>query len=324
MSKPKRHHYVQRAHLDRWSDPSGNIYICDLTNGNIYEGPAKSAAWEKYYYSIDDPKHPEFKFEIEEFLGTDIEGPAVPIIQKFCDDWRLSAEEKDKLALYIAFQKLRVPFFEKFSNQIAESMTKEGILKTLKDDHQFGKFMTENAEKYNAIGKPPSREELIKTVEENRIKIEYPRAQSLKNMLQLSLPLNDLYLQSRWVLLEAKESSFIISDNPAVTIYLGKKDGNTGVSETTFPLSPKYCLLINQEERGEIVASDESADGVKELNRRTLLHATRFLFGNDRVLLEESYKEFKRLEPLSTAIQNQQSNPLVLREKLFLKRIFGK
>lgn len=194
MSKPKNHHYVQRAHLDRWSDSYGNIYICDLSNGNVHKGPAKSAAWEKYYYSINDHEHPEFKFEIEEFLGTDIESPAGPVIEKFCNEWSLLPEEKDRLALYIAFQKLRVPFFQKSSDQIAEKMAKESILKTLQNEEEFEKFMKENSEKYAKMAKVPSREELIKTIEENRLKIEYPRAHSLKTMLQLSLPLNDLYV----------------------------------------------------------------------------------------------------------------------------------
>lgn len=128
-------------------------------------------------------------------------------------------------------------------------------------------------------------------------------------------------------MLEAKESSFIISDNPAVTISLGKKDGSAGASETTFPLSPKHCLLINQQAHGKIIASDEFAEGVKELNRRTLLHATRFLFGNDKTLLDECYQEFKRLKTLTVSIQSNQArrqHPLMSGEKLFTKRVFGR
>ncbi len=326
MSDPKKHHYIQQAYLHRWSDVSGDIFICDLSNGNIHKGPAKSAAWEKYYYCLEDPAHPEYRFEIEEFLGNSIEGPASPIIDKLDAEIELSPEEKAHLALYVAFQKTRVPFFEKFSNQLAEKMDKEALLKTLRDEALFERFMSESAEKYKTWKKVPSREELIRTIEENRVKMEYPRAHSLKTMLQLSLPLGDLYTQCQWTLLEAKESSFITSDNPAVTISLARKEGGM-LGETTFPLSPRHCVLIDQETGGRFMITEESLDGVREINRRTLLHATRYLFGDSKEVLEECYTEHTRLASLSSEIKSahlSREKFLAPKEKLFIKRKFFK
>ncbi len=322
MTDPRKHHYVQRAYLHRWSDESGDIYICDLSNGNIHKGPAKSAAWEKYYYCLEDPAHPEYRFEIEEFLGRDIESPAGPLIDKLDSETELSREEKSHLALYIAFQKTRVPFFEKFSNELAEKFDKEGLLKVLNNEPLFEKFMAEHAEKYKNLAKVPSREEMIKAIEENRVQMKYPRAHSLKNMLQIALPLSDLYAQRQWILLEAKTSTFITSDNPAVTISLMRKDGGM-VGETTFPLSPSHCTLIDQENTGKFAVIEEDMDGVQEINRRTLLHATRYLFGNDQEVLKESYKEYARLEPLRSKMTSANlhgGQPLSLGEKIFTKR----
>jgi hypothetical protein len=324
VSNPKKHHYVQRAYLHRWSDTSGDIYICDLSNGNIHKGPAKSAAWEKYYYCLEDPSHPEYRFEIEEFLGNDIENPAGPLIDKLDDEKELSSEEKAHLALYIAFQKTRVPFFEKFSNELAEKFDKEGLLKVLNNEPLFEKFMAEHAEKYKNLAQMPSREEMIMAIEENRIQMTYPRAHSLKNMLQISLPLSDLYAQRQWILLEAKVLSFITSDNPAVTISLARKDGGM-LGETIFPLSPRHCILIDQENRGKFAVTEEDLVGVREINRRTLLHATRYLFGNSEEVLKECYKEYARLESLRSTMKpanlhgGQLLNP---GEKLFTKRHF--
>ncbi len=324
MKNPKKQHYVQRAYLHRWSDASGYIYICDLSNGNIHRGPAESAAREKYYYCLEDPQHPEYRFEIEEFLGRDIEGPAIPLIDKLDLEKELSIKEKGHLSIYIAFQKLRVPFFEKFSNELAEKMDKEILLKTLQDEALFTKFITKNTEKFKTLKRVPSRETMIKALEENRVQIKYPRGHSLKNMLLLSLPLGDLYIQSRWILLEAKESSFITSDNPTVTISMARKGGDA-FSETTFPLSPKHCILIDQETQGKLLITGEGADGVNEINRRTLLHATRYLFGNNKELLEKCYIEYSKLKPLSSEIQSthlKEGALLTTREKLFIKRKF--
>lgn len=324
MSNPKKHHYVQRAYLHRWSDASGDIYICDLSNGNIHNGPAKSAAWEKYYYCLEDPSHPEYRFEIEEFLGNDIEGPAGPIIDKFDTEAELSPEEKAHLALYIAFQKTRVLFFEKFSNELAEKMSKEMLLKTLNNEELFKRIMSENAEKYKTWKKIPSREEMIMAIEEDRVKMKYPRGHSLKTMLELSLPLSDFYAQCQWILLEAKALNFITSDNPAITMSLARKEGGV-LGETTFPLSPRHCVLINQETKGKFLITKEDSDGVKEINRRTLLHATRYLFGNNKEILEKCYAEYVRLRPLSLEIKSAHLSSkrfLTPGEKLFIKREF--
>ncbi|HYF97816.1 MAG TPA: DUF4238 domain-containing protein [Coxiellaceae bacterium] len=170
ISKPKKQHYVQRAYLDQWSDSSGNIFICDLNNGNIHSGPAKSAAWQKYYYNLKDPKHPELEFEIEEFLGRDIEGPAKALFEKLSSEDVFTTEEKNKLAWYIAFQKVRVPFFEKSSNKLAEKLDKENLLKILEDKSNYDKFLIKNQDKYKLLGNVPTRENLINTIKENRVR----------------------------------------------------------------------------------------------------------------------------------------------------------
>jgi len=323
MSEPQKQHYVQRAYLNRWSDKSGNIFICDLSNGKIHSGPAKSAAWERYYYCLEDADHPEFKFEIEEFLGNDIESPASPLIDKLDAEKELSSAEKNHLALYIAFQKTRVPFFEKFSNELAEKFDKDKLLKVLKDKALFERFMIDNAEKYKNLIKVPSREEMIRTIEEDRVQMKYPRAHSLKNMLKLSVPLSDLYAQWQWILLEGQGAEFITSDNPVVTISLARKEGGS-FGETTFPLSPAHCLLIEQETKGKFAVTQDDLNGVREINRRTLLHATRFLFGNNQQTLEECYQEYVRLQPVRAAMTTKNLNdgiPVSSGEKLFMRRI---
>ena len=322
MAGPKKHHYVQRAYLHRWSDKDGDIYICDLANGNIHKGPAKSAAWGKYYYCLEDPDHPEYRFEIEEFLANYIEDPANPLIDKLDQETELNQAEKSHLALYIAFQRTRVPYFKKFSDELTEIFHKEAMLKILKDEKLFGRFMAENAEKHKILKRIPSREEMIKAIEEGRVKMKYPRASSLKSMLEVSVPLSDLYSGLQWILLRGKGSAYITSDNPATTMSFAKKTGDSR-GETTFPISPQHCILIDQEIQGKVAIVEEEESDVWEVNRRTLLHATRYLFGNNQNLLQECYEEYVRLEPLRLQMTTTHLNNGKLvgsGEKLFTKR----
>lgn len=320
-NRPKRHHYVQKAHLNRWADDSGDIYICDLSNGKIYKGPAKSAAWEKYYYRVTQL---ESEFEIEEFLGSEIEGPTKIIVEKLLNEELLSIEEREQLSLYIAFQKTRVPHFEILTNDVAVKQDREALLKNLKDDQIYKEMMNELKPKWQSImTEIPSRDELIKTLEEDRIKIEYPREHSIKMMFLLAIPLADLFTESNWTLLNASESSYIISDNPVVTMSMGGKTGNVIATETTFPLSPNSMLLINHDGERRTAVTDENINGVKELNRRTTLHATRYIFGSDPNILRENYEELQRLKDVKDQIGTTQFSGQSVRtgEPIFIRRI---
>lgn len=320
MSDPKRHHYVQRAYLDHWSDDSGDIYICDLTNGKVYKGPAKSAAWQKYYYSIDDPEQPEYKYEIEKFLGDEVESPAAKIFEKLKTNSNITSQEKNQLALYIAFQKVRVPAFEKFANQLAEKIDKEKVLSIAKDEQLFEKFLADNADKYKGENKP-DRQKIIDTIEKGRVVVKYPRGHSLKAMMALSIPMSDLYARSGWLFLGINHSGFITSDNPVSTISMLRSDGGTTTGESSFPIYPHLALIISQDTPDIVGHMEQDTNEVEEINRRTLLHASRYLFGNDPDLLNKCYQEFIRLKPLYDKMQNNvDREPLVYKEKLFIKR----
>lgn len=245
------------------------------------------------------------------------------MIKKLAKGKFLSPLEKNQLSWYVAFQKVRVPFFEKSSNQLSEKLDREKILKVLNNKTEFDKFINDQKKKYKGQKKIPTRKELIDTIKTNRISMKYPRAHSLRAMMFLAVPLSDLYTDSQWILLQAKDSVYITSDNPAVTISMAK-NGKIPFSETTFTLAPQSCLMINQEQHGKTFITEEKASGVNEINRRTLLHATRFLFGNDETLLKQYYKEYLELKTLHNTIQSniRKPQPPIPQQKLFIRRMY--
>ena len=322
MNTPIKQHYIQKAYLNEWGDSSGEIYVCDLKNGSIRKGSAKSMAYKEYYYCFYDPEHPEQQFELENFLGKEVESPTNPIIRKIISDKEISQTEKDQLALYVAFQKGRTPWFEKFSNKLSEKMDRELLIKMLNSEEEYNEFLKDSAEDFAKLEKVPTREELVLIIEKGKLVFEYSRGHSIQQMVKVALLLTELYATKQWAVLSPEKGDFITSDNPAVTVLFGK---DRGVNETSFPLGPNRCLLIDQKKNGEVIFVTESEDGVDEINRRTLLHATNFIFGNSREVLEKCYKEYLDLKPLYEKIHagtGIEVEPFVVKQKLFIKRNF--
>lgn len=304
MGEHKDQHYVQAAHLKSWSDNDGNVYVCDLLNGKIHQGPPSSQAFEKYYYCINDQKTGEKIYYIENSLFSDVE-KALSSIKKLASSQNITQEERNNIAIYIAFQKTRVPFFESMCNILREQIDKKNILDVLENQVKFDDFISSYKAEQQDASPTPTREELLKDFNNGDFLFKYSREMSLQLMLQISEPLANLYTQSEWTILNAPQNrSFIISDNPATTISFEREDGTREVTETIFPLSPNSCLLIKQEKRKSLNETKENINGVREINKRFVLHAKRYIYSHSKELLMWTYKEYLKYQHLHKSINN--------------------
>lgn len=321
MGQYKNQHFVQAAHLESWTDQDDKVYVCDLLKGEIHKGPPSSQAFKKYYYCFTDEKTGEKIYEIESSLLPDIE-KALPMIKKLDLSQKLTQQEWNDVATYVAFQKTRTPFFEAMCNTGREKMDREMIMKTLNDETKFNKFIADYKLK-NKDSKPlPEREDLAKSFSEGAFLFSYPREVSLQLMLQISEPLANLYARSKWTILSApKKRAFIISDNPATTISFERRDGTRELTETIFPLSPHACLLIEQEGRRSLHETEENIEGVREINRRLILHSKRYIYSHSKELLEWAYREYVKYKHFHEAINTNSPSVRTTGAKLFMKRI---
>lgn len=104
----KRHHYVPRAYLKAFCDPSGQltVYHKDAPGESFRQRPA-TAALQKYYYSQPTPDGDRDNDRLEN-LFCEYESEWPPIVESLRDG-RDANDKIASIAAFIALQRARVP-----------------------------------------------------------------------------------------------------------------------------------------------------------------------------------------------------------------------
>ena len=263
QTKVKVQHFVPRVYLKNFSSFNGKeyyIWVFDKEKGNIFQTNIKNIAFEEEFYNTLSEDQ-----EIEKILQQ-TETKFDPVIQRLIsirDLEKLTGDEKDTIAEFIAYQMIRTreirntlkdtskQFFEKYGEQLSEKLKKE-VLESMKKDSLRG--MQNN---------------LIKEVDEFKSRIK------------------DL----KWILLINKTKfPFWTSDNP-VAEY-NEVDlfpyGNLGLEcfgfEMHFPINPKIALIICDKRRFGILPSNEIIKDYRRIIRERdfqVRYSTRFTFSNE-------------------------------------------
>ncbi len=110
MARPKQHHYVTKAYLEGFLRPQEVHLVCYGRGGR---GPFKrlpeDLASQRNYYALkrDDGSWDD---TFESLIGRTVEDPGLPVIQKLASgSTRLGWQDRERIALLIAFQEMRTP-----------------------------------------------------------------------------------------------------------------------------------------------------------------------------------------------------------------------
>jgi hypothetical protein len=123
-ARPKQQHYVTRAYLAEFLQPEQDHLVCYGRPGHhIFKRKPEDLAKQRDYYSF---KRPDGSWDdaIEHLLDTKIESPGIEIIKKLVGgNTRLNWNDRIRLSMLIATQRMRVPYFR----QMVDSNYKEFI-----------------------------------------------------------------------------------------------------------------------------------------------------------------------------------------------------
>lgn len=179
MSKPKRHHYLPKFYLDFFSR-DGLLWVYDRERKECRQQTSKNTAVQSQYYSAfgpDGKKHTQ----VEQFLSV-IESLAKPVIVKIDNEEPISPKDKEALAVFVSFLKVRVPDFEKTINEMTE--------KNLKIQNEFMFSSEENTDRVlKDIEKKTGKKidvlpkDFMEFVLSGQYDIGFPREHSLEMML---------------------------------------------------------------------------------------------------------------------------------------------
>jgi len=257
-------HYVPKAHIKRFHIHGNDniVWMYDKKTENFVKVNPKEVAQERNYYTD----------EIEKSLANEVESPANKVINKLLCRESLEEEERTVLSLYMFTMATRGPrqreklqqdapnflneVVEEIRVEIAEAVELHGWNEDLRDSKLAE---LESTKTKFLVNPPPKYVKLMKTPFFS------------KNILAL-------VHNMRWHILRAPSDMFFVTCDTPAHIFECYGVG-TPKSELTFPISKEVALVGEcQNNCGLSYDGVTTPQIVKEINRRVLSHAKRFVF----------------------------------------------
>lgn len=288
MGIKKRHHYIPKFYLEGFIDPHNRPYLWVYEKGNekIIKATSKDIAVEKHYFSflmLDGERNSD---TLENVMA-EIEKNSAPVFRKIIGGQSLSKKDRAYFATFLAFMMVRVPNFRKnIENAIGELMKRINMVYA--SNRRGFEAMIKRYEKdtHKKINMPI--EELRKWVLEGEYDIKANPEFALGMALSTTREVFSVFLGMKWTFVKATdEYKFLTGDNPLFycdpthdpNSFYGVGLLNKNV-EVTFPISKDLALFASWKgKEGYIQAKNKL---VKDINRRTVLAALRFVFSSER------------------------------------------
>ena len=303
MNKKKRHHYIPRFYLRGFVDPHNKpyVWVYEKGNPNITKATVENIAVQKHYYSFIRPSG-DIDSETFENALAKIEGKVAPAFEKIIHHEDLNNQEKGAFAVFLAFTVTRVPNYRKNVERSFGEIIKK-ILVVLASSPVAIKSMIEGVERDTGKKMAIPVEEWQKILLDGQYNIEVKPQFSLET-ITIAKELVPIFYGMSWAFLEATEDyKFVTSDNPLFYFhpthhpksFYGGGLANKNI-EVTFPISRD---LMFHGTWGKFEGYEKlTNEGVKEMNRRTVISALRFVFASEYSHnLNGLVQEYKHISP---------------------------
>ncbi len=324
MNKKVRQHTVSEFYLKFFVDPRNlsSLWMYEKGNLNIRKVAPDNAAVEKHFYSLtnlDGSKN----YILEDLLG-DIETEVGPIFRKIQNKETLDNMEKSRFASFLNVMATRVHNFKeclKIANiEMVNNLMKFAASDPEKFKASLDSIEIETGEKfYNSIEEFEDFRKMILNIEEH-FKLEpNPNLILLQwEKLVTNPEICKMYYDMNWTFLIAQgDYKFLTSDNPVFRYDPEwNPESNIGVGlswtanskiEITFPISKDMAFLgtFQNIPRGYVEADDKIT---KQINRRTIISASRFVFSSQKSdLLNSIVQKYRDCQPTMEVEEADQS-----------------
>lgn len=304
ISKAKRHHYVPQFLLTNFTSPSAvgdpKLRVLDKRTGSIEEVTPGGTGWERNLYSIH--REGQRDNRVEALLNLFETHAAEALVRFLADPLGLSFDDRFTLSIYLSLQESRTP----------------AALAERREFLRHVGVMTSAMSLANAAerGVPRAR---IRAAQEallsGQVGVEPNDEMSLGLMFQSIVHSAEAICGLSWVLFEATEGEFVLSDRP-----LTRRDPrpphpfsagawmSSDFVYTTLPLDPTHCLRISPNGREPITVRSTSQQ-VTKTNLRTYGWGTRYVMARSMTVLEELHQ---------SALRDPESVPAPIRQRIVI------
>jgi hypothetical protein len=259
------HHYVPQQYLRAFQTLSGDdeIWTYDKRDRKSRVLPIKVVAQSPKFYDED----------VERELGK-MEATANKYLKEILSTGSLPESGRQALAYYVAVMMYRSPRSRRKNFERVPEV-RDKVLAAARDAVE------------NWAAQKPANDPMVarrrKELSEAEIRLTEEPPKSVTDQIRSPWPsaqVFDLVMRKTWrLLLSDGLESFITSDGPAVFfegLGLGNKD-----SELTISLSPTVALVADHKgEEGTTKVFNVRKQMVREVNRRIVAHAERFIFAS--------------------------------------------
>jgi hypothetical protein len=281
VSTPRRHHFVQRAYLERFAE-EGLLYVRRRDSTTFRSSPVNVAV-ETGFYDISDVSGN--RSTVEEILAT-IEGPAMAAMSRIDVTGRPPApgtSDRAELTRYFGLQATRTPETRErifFARRVAEyagnrEVTRELVAEYLEKVHlDFRPSENEASAAFDFV-----KENLKAPETQTR---EFAIGMMLESMGKMAPILHDMW----WTLESDRKARLITSDTPLIVWRQpSPRDefegvGITNAEEIRFPLDPSKQLVLSRRERTGTARIESTR--VRECNADVASACHRFVVAHPR------------------------------------------
>lgn len=278
----KLHHAVPKFYIKRFAKADGLVYLHDKQRLSVVRVHPDAAIAENYLYAPEVGETP-YDDSFEKFLSDHVDSPAAPIIEKLTFGDSISDEERSYMALFLAFQDMRIP---RTRDLIAKFMGNIGR-KLLRMQAQHPDSMKRILENMGEKVSDERIRDLADDIKRNEFVVEPTKVMWLESM-SIAVDIAEVIYRMPWIVAEAHpDIEFITSDAPIAKILTDRSIPRIfGVGwlspsvESTFTLSPSHCLIIRPDRKEGRYEAPKS--WCKNVNRRLILQARRFVISRNR------------------------------------------
>ena len=255
----RRHHYIPQKYLEGFCDSDSKMWVYSKDQKD-FQSNVINIGVEKDFYKISDND----LTSLEDFLSHKIENPANPILDKILKREKINDNEKFILANYAYSMIKRVPEGKKRSKKILPRISEP----VLQEFYQLIE-KTYSEEKWEPLKKEAERFIAHQCETPSNI-FSKPNSPVVPAAL----------IQMNWYFLCAPvKSYFLTCDNP---FFFHESQGlGLEAGDFTFPISKHIALWgTNQTHRDDCAYHQAKLRTLREINRRTIKNATRYVYSS--------------------------------------------
>jgi len=261
------------------------LWVYEKGGNSIIKASAKDVAVEKHYFSFLNSQGQRDSETLENSLA-DIEGRVASIFKKIFNEESLSEDDRVIFALFLALMMTRVP---NFRNNIAVAL--KSVTKSMASHKKGIESSIRRSEQDTDTQIDMPIEELRQCMLDGS---KYEIKVNPHFFLAMAMFNLDRLFNMKWTFIKATSNyKFLSGDNPLYYCdpthdpcsFYGVGLLNKNV-QVTLPLSHEVALFASRPQKSSYVQRSSYIQGknahVKDINKRTILAASRFVFASER------------------------------------------